>query len=117
MSGAPHGLVPDPALVGPGDVALDRLQELLQRQLALVHQGCLTAAVELLDQTDRCVQEIARDLPEAEWAVRRPGLERLYQDLSLALAAQRAEVSAALEALHGAKKTLQAYSRAPSFRR
>jgi hypothetical protein len=93
-----------------GDL-LGHLQELLQRQLELVHQGRLPAAVELFEQTDRCVQGIARACP----AVRRDGderwprVEQLYRELSLALTAQRAEVSAALSAIRQSRRALRAY--------
>ncbi len=126
MSGTQSGKQSsDPVIAVGAEIALDRLRRLLQRQLELVHQGSLAAAVELFDQTDRCVREIAvaRGLGTAggtdpasvslseSWL----RLERLYQDLSLALAAQRTEVSAALNAIRQGKKVLKTYGSHLSF--
>jgi hypothetical protein len=94
--------------------ACDRLQELLQRQLALVRQGRLTAALELFEQTDSCVRAIA---PASGPIPPGQGVERLYRELALALAAQRAEVSAALHTIRRGKRALRAYSSVVSFRR
>jgi hypothetical protein len=93
---------------------VERLRELLQRQLTLVHQGRSADAAALFEQTDRCVPEIA-GMPDRE----RLGqdVERLYQELSLALTAQRAEVSAALRANRRGRAALRAYSSAAGLRR
>jgi hypothetical protein len=98
---------------------LDRLRRLLQRQLDLVHQGSLAAAVELFDQTDQCVREIAVACgPGAAGATEQAsaslseswlGIERLYQELSLVLTAQRSEVSAALNTIRRGKGLLKTY--------
>ena len=60
MSDAPLSEQPSLAASGEGEpeVVLDRLQGLLRRQLELVHQGRLAAAVDLFDETDRCVRQI-----------------------------------------------------------
>jgi hypothetical protein len=98
---------------------LDRLQELLERQLALVHQGRLDAAIGLCDQTDQCVRQIAEarasDAPRStdQWV----HVERLYRDLCLALTVQRTEVSAALNAVRQGRRVLNTYSRTGPFRR
>jgi hypothetical protein len=98
---------------------LDRLRRLLRRQLELVHQGNLAAAVELFDQTDQCVREIALTrgpgtAGATEQASARSnetwlGIERLYQELSVALTAQRNEVSVALSTIRRGKKMLKTY--------
>jgi hypothetical protein len=114
MSDLPLGEPPQHASAVNDGLAWARLQELLRRQLELVHQGRLAAARELFEQTDRCVQEIARaagPTPSGQ------GVERLYRELSLALAAQRAEVSAALQTIRRGKRALSAYSRIGTFRR
>ena len=101
------------------DDLLDRLQELLERQLALVRQGRLDAALELCDQTEPCVRQIA----EAQAAGtsyagdREERVKRLYGDLCLALMAQRTEVSGTLSALHQGRRVLDAYSRTSPLRR
>jgi hypothetical protein len=106
--------------VGKGMV-LDRLQRLLQRQLELVRQGSLTAAVELFEQTDQCVREIAlarepgtTGAPEQASVTANeswPDIERLYQELSVALTAQRTEVAAALTTIQRGRKVLKTYGR------
>ena len=65
----------------PPGVMLDRLLELLQRQLELVHQDRLAAAVDLFDETDRCVRGIAgsREAAEQSSAPQWQCIERLYQ--------------------------------------
>ncbi len=100
-------------------IVLDRLRRLLQRQLELVHQGNLAAAVELFEQTDQCVREVALArgpgaAGTAEQTSARPneswlGIERLYRELSVALTAQRNEVSAALNTIQQSKKVLKTY--------
>ncbi len=104
---------------GTGVAALlDRLHGLLQRQLALVQQGHLAAAVELFDETDQCVRHIAstRGLDVQDATEQWQGIERAYQELSLVLAAQRTEVSAALDALQRGRSTLKVYGSRLSFR-
>ena len=119
MNGIEPGRPSDPVTTAGAGMALDRLQRLLQRQLELVRQGRLAAAVELFEQTDQCVREIA--------LVREPGttgvpgrtsvaahelwpeIERLYQELSVALTAQRTEVKAALTTIQRGRKVLKTY--------
>ncbi|MCX5645681.1 MAG: hypothetical protein NTZ17_13545 [Phycisphaerae bacterium] len=99
---------------------LDRLQGLLQSQLALVHRGRLAAAMDLFDETDRCVRGITGSRGAVgqgstpQWQC----IERLYQKLALALMSQRTEVLAALNAVRRGKKVLSTYgSRTTVFRR
>jgi hypothetical protein len=94
-----------------GRALLDRLEGLLQRQLDLVLQGQLPAAEALSGPTEECVQEIVRArLPRVPGSNEAwPRVEQLYRQLSLALTAQRAEVSAALEVIQRTRKMLSAY--------
>ena len=98
---------------------LDELQRALARQLELVRQGDLNAAAQLCDETGRRVQAVvaARAHEAPGTAPRRQQIERLYGDLCLALTAQRAETSAALNALRRGMRVLNAYSRTGRFRR
>jgi uridine phosphorylase len=90
---------------------LARLQELLEKQRELVHQGRLAAAAELFDETERCVQKIAeartREVPGTadQWQC----IERLYRQLCLALAVQRTETGAALAAIRRGRQMLRTY--------
>ncbi len=90
---------------------LDRLHELLQRQLTLVRQDQLAAAVALFEETDRCVRHIvdARGLDGRGATEQWQDIERLYRELSLVLTAQRTEVSAALDATQRGRSMLKAY--------
>ncbi len=92
---------------------LDRLQELLERQLALVRQGQLEAALELGAQTEPYVRQIAatRAAQTGGATDRQERVKRLYEDLCLALTAQRTEVSAALDTVRQGRRVLNAYSR------
>jgi len=92
---------------------LGRLHELLQTQLALVRQGRLAAAVGLFEETDQCVRHLARTRGlDASGATEQwQDVERLYRELSLVLAAQRTEVSAALDAAQRGRTLLKAYRR------
>ncbi len=92
---------------------LDRLQELLERQLALVRQGRLDAALELCDQTEPYVRQIAEaQVAGTSYAGdREERIQRLYGDLCLALMAQRTEVSATLNALRRSQRLREVYSR------
>ena len=101
------------------DDLLDRLQELLERQLALVRQGHLDAALELCGQTEPYVRQIAeaRAAQMCSATDREERIKRLYEDLCLALMAQRTEVSATLTTLRQGRRVLTAYSRIGPFRR
>lgn len=92
-------------------VILDRLQGLLERQLALVHQGHVAAAAALFAETDLCVQQIAGGaLPAGPGSARQwQCIQQLYRELSLTLTAQHAEVSAALRAIRNNRKMLRTY--------
>jgi hypothetical protein len=98
---------------------LNHLQGLLEKQLKLVQEGSLTAAVRLCGQTDRCVQQVVKarthEVPGS--ADQRQHIERLYRDLCLALTAQRTETSAALRAIRRGRRILNTYSRTGLFRR
>jgi hypothetical protein len=122
MSNVPSSEPPKRADSGEGEpgVALDRLQELLRRQLELVHQGSLAAAVALFEETDRCVRGIAgaRGCAGQSATPQWQRLEQLYRELSLALTSKRTEVLAALNAVRRGQKTLSVYgSRTTVFRR
>ncbi len=95
---------------------LEQLRSLLERQLELLHQGSLAAAVTLGEQADERVRVIV-----AARALQGPGaagpwqrIESLYRELSLTLVAQREETSAVLHAVRRGKKILRTYGNHPS---
>jgi hypothetical protein len=93
--------------------AVDRLHELLEKQLALAHQGHLAAAESLCEQTGKLVTVIvtAGLLAGPDGDERRCSLLRLYQELSLMLTAQRQETCASLHAIRQGTRTLRVYRR------
>ncbi len=101
------------------DCVWEPLQELLERQLALVRQGQLDAVLELCAQTEQYVRQIAETRAAETYSAtdRRKRIQRLYEDLCLALTAQRTEVSTALNTLRQGRRVLDAYSRTGPLRR
>lgn len=90
---------------------LDDLQSLLEKQTKLARQGKI-GDVELLSRQAGCVVEkIAQtgilDLPD--FKERRDKLQKLYEDLCLAITAQRAETSKKLSHVRKGKKTIETY--------
>jgi hypothetical protein len=112
------------------EAMLVRLQKLLERQLELVHRGNLAAAEKLFEQTEPCVRAIAEtpvpDVPtergerrtnDKEQSARgaqhmgsRESVERLYEELSLAVMSQREETAAALTTVRGGRRMLRTYA-------
>jgi len=119
MSAQPGERSSDSIIAAGEAIALDRLRRLLERQLELVRKGSLAAAVELFDQTDQCVREIALargcckagagEEGSAGASELWPDIERLYQELSVTLTAQRTEVSAALNTIQQGRTVLKTY--------
>jgi hypothetical protein len=98
----------EPALTGP---ALDQLHGLLEKQLELVHQGRLAAAESLCEQTGQLVQTIVARGTLTEGGDRRRSVLQLYQELCLALTAQREEVAASLHAVRRGRRMLRTYGK------
>jgi hypothetical protein len=90
---------------------LDKLEALLQRQVALAQEGN-TADVELLGQeADPLVGQIVSagilGLPEFEDQRRK--LQQLYDSLRLAVTAQKADVAERLRRIRAGRKTIGKY--------
>jgi translation initiation factor 2B subunit (eIF-2B alpha/beta/delta family) len=94
---------------------LDGLQNLLEKQIKLVHQGnSANRHVEFLsEQAGAFVEKIAQagilELPEFE--NRREHLQKLYQQLCLAIAAQKADIAEKLRQVRKCRKTIATYRR------
>ena len=104
--------------VGDSETVLDRLQRLLHRQLELVRRGSLSGVAELCDQTDQCVRQLVRDGRTGTQDRPGPGsadqwdrVQRLYQELYLAVAVQRDETFTALSVIHRGKRILRTYGK------
>jgi hypothetical protein len=93
---------------------LDELQVLLEKQVDLARQGNIREFEVLSKQADTLVGKIAQTgtLDQAEAFCdggRREQLQRLYEDLCLAIAAQKAGVCENISQVRKGKRTIQAY--------
>ena len=93
--------------------SLDRLYELLEEQLELVHQGRLADAESMCEQTGRLVHTVvaAGLLADPGGGDPRESLLQLYQQLCLAVTAQSEETSASLRGVRTGKRVLRAYGK------
>lgn len=90
---------------------LDELQKLLEQQIGFARQGNVTEIEALSKQTSFFAGKIARSgiLESPEFKSRRKQLQKLYQDLYLALTAQQAENAKELSQVRRGKKTINTY--------
>ena len=93
---------------------LDELQTLLEKQVELARQGNIREVEVLSKQAGSLVEKIIQtgthDCPEAVLkAEQREQLGKLYEDLCLAISAQKAGVCTELKQVRKGKKTIQAY--------
>jgi hypothetical protein len=93
---------------------LDELQTLLEKQVEMARQGNIRNAEVLCKQAGSLVDEIARTgiLDPVDPALnvgRREQLQKLYDDLCLAITDQKAGVCEELSRVRKGKKTIQTY--------
>jgi hypothetical protein len=90
---------------------LDDLKTLLERQVKLAQQGNITDVETLSRQADSLVQEIVQTgmLDRAELKNQFEQLRKLYEDLSLAIMAQKADVFEKLSRVRKGRKTIGTY--------
>jgi len=93
---------------------LDELQTLLEKQVEMARQGNIKDVEVLSKQAGSLVEKIAQTgiLDPADPAfnqVRRGQLQKLYEDLCLAVTAQKAGVGEELSRVRKGKKTIQTY--------
>lgn len=90
---------------------LEKLQALLQRQIALAQEGKISAVEVLGEQANSLVTQIAETpiLDQPEFQGRRNQLQALYDSLCLAVTAQKADIAGKLSLVRRGKKTLGAY--------
>jgi hypothetical protein len=92
---------------------LDELQGLLEKQIELARQG--DSAGEQIErlgrQVDCLVEKIShgRVLERLEFEGRRKQLQKSYENLCLALTAQKADVSERLNCVRKGRKTIETY--------
>jgi len=97
---------------------LDGLQGLLEKQIELARKGKINEIEVLSKQAGSLVGKIARSgvFESAEFRSRREQLRKLYQNLCLALAAQKAETAEKLSQVRRGKKTIEVYRNNIQFR-
>ena len=90
---------------------LNDLKEVLQKQVKLAQQGNISEVEILSEQAGCLVQEIiqAGMLKRPEFKNRLEQLRKLYEDLSLAITAQKADVFEKLSQVRKGKKTIKTY--------
>jgi len=92
---------------------LDELQSLLEMQLKLAHQG--NSAGEQIEvlcrQADCLVKEITQAgiLDQPEFENQKKKLKKLYEDLHLALTAQKADTAEKLSQVRRGRKIVETY--------
>ncbi len=90
---------------------LDELQILLEKQVEMARQGNIKDIELLSKQAGSLVEKIAQTgIPDPAFnKVRREQLQKLYEDLCLAVTAQKAGVGVELSRVRKGKKTIQTY--------
>ena len=90
---------------------LNDLQNLLEKQTELVKRGNISGIESLAEQANSLIDQITRAglLKHAEFAGHREKLKRLYDDLCMAVAAQKADVSEKISRVRKGRKTIQTY--------
>jgi hypothetical protein len=91
---------------------LTALQGLLEEQIKLAHQGDINTVEILNKQAGLLVEKIVQTnvFESAEFKNQRKKLQKLYEELSLAVAAQKAETSEQqLSRIRKGRKTLHVY--------
>lgn len=87
------------------------LRDLLNAQLAAGRDGDLSRLEQLSERANATVAEIVRREPEGPdiLGTERPNLKRLYEELTLILRAEQADVQNKLKQLRKVKRAVAAY--------
>jgi len=87
------------------------LQNLLEKQTRLLKRGNISGIESLARQANSLIDQIAHAglLETAEFADHRKKLKRLYDDLHMAIAVQKADVSEKISRVRKGRKTIQTY--------
>jgi hypothetical protein len=90
---------------------LDELQGLLERQIELARQGSISEVEALSRQAESLAVRLAQSgiLQSVEFRNRRERLEKLYEDLRLAITIQKADAFAELRRVRKGRKAVEAY--------
>lgn len=90
---------------------LDALDVLLQQQIRMAQTGNITKLERLAQRATRLVEQIARTemLEQPQFRQRRSLLQHSYEDLCLAVSAQKQAVCRDLARVRKGKRTIEAY--------
>jgi vacuolar-type H+-ATPase subunit D/Vma8 len=90
---------------------LNELEKLLERQLKLLRRGSIGETKTLAEQAETLVGEIAATgcFKSAMLGSKQTKLQKLYQELCLAVTARKADAAEQLEHLRKGKMTLRSY--------
>jgi len=90
---------------------LDKLSSMLEKQIELARLGNISQVEVLSKQASSLVEKITRSgtLEWAEVKDRRKRLQKLYEDLRLALVGHKASVCRELNMTRKSRKTMKAY--------
>jgi len=91
---------------------LDELQNVLDKQIELVRQGGLSNLETLSRDANSLVEKIVQTgiLELSEYRYWRERLQKLYDNLCLAITAQKTDTAERLSRVHKGKKLLDAYA-------
>lgn len=97
--------------ISQSSLKLDELKCLLKKQIELARQDNINGVETLSKQAASLVENITRSeiLESAEFKSQREQLQKLYQDLCLALTAQQNETTKELQRVRKGKKTMETY--------
>jgi len=92
---------------------LDELGNLLEKQIELAHQGSISGVERLSKEAGPLIGKIAQTgiLKLLEFKSRRNHLQKLYQELCLAITAQKAAIDEKLSQVRKGRKTIKTYRR------
>lgn len=98
-------------VVGEQIRLLDKLQQLLEKQIEMIQRGDIGGVEALSKQTNSLVEECVKSgvLSGDGFENQRRKLGKLYERLSLALSAQKAETAKQIKQINKGKKTLKTY--------
>ncbi len=90
---------------------LDDLQELLKKQIASARNGCIGSVESMSRQADVLVRKIAQMgfLNQPDFEARRKRIQKLYNDLCLAITAEKDQTEQSLSRIRKGKKTVATY--------
>ncbi|MHC4721680.1 MAG: hypothetical protein ACYS6I_03115 [Planctomycetota bacterium] len=90
---------------------LDELQSLLERQIELARQGSIIEVEALSEQATSLAGRLAQSgiLESGKFRNRRERLQKLYEDLRLAITVQKVDAFAELRRVRKGRKAVEAY--------